>query len=788
MTSSPATDRISEITAVAAQTLRVRGIVQGVGFRPTVWQLATRLGLTGSVLNDGEGVLVCVQGQPDSLTQFNDKLRSQCPPLATIENIEISEVAVDPALRDFRIVNSHHASNDTGVSPDAAICAECRNDIRDSGNRRFAYAFTNCTNCGPRLSIMDAIPYDRKNTSMEAFAQCTECLAQYSDPTDRRFHAQPNACPVCGPACWIENSSGIIHSRDVITDIAENIKQGKIVAIKGVGGFHLACDAGNAHAIATLRERKRRPDKALALMAKDVAQIRRYCKLEPCEKSALESSAAPIVLLEKRNLAILPNNIAPGLTHLGFMLPYSPLHVLLMDALDNPLVLTSGNVSDEPQCTGNSQAISRLSDIADLFLQHDRDILNRIDDSVLRKMDGEMRVLRRARGYAPAPLKLPDGFSQPQHILALGAELKNTFCIVRSGHAVLSQHMGDLQNAGTFADFEHNLKLYQTLFEFSPNVIAVDSHPDYLSSKLGRKLADERNLPVEEIRHHHAHVAACLAENQWPLEAGKVIGLALDGLGFGENGELWGGEILIADYRDYQRVACLAPVPMPGGVQAIRQPWRNTFAHLRRLDEWPQFASQNAHLPLLQMLGAKPLATLDAMIERKTNSPGTSSCGRLFDAVAGALGICTDRISFEGQAAITLEAMTDSALTSKVSAYPFEITGHSQKMIEPAPMWRALLDDLSNGVTPRIIAARFHKGLADILATLIGVVAIDNNINHVALSGGVFQNRILLELVSKNLRAKNLKVMQHRTVPANDGGIALGQAVIAAARLIPSRP
>ncbi len=768
----------------AAITIRIRGIVQGVGFRPTVWQIASRLNLAGYVYNDGDGVLVALQGKPDKLRRFESEIHLYCPPLAKIEEIEIFEAEVDPGISGFSIHESHHDSNNTGVSPDAAMCQACLDDITDPNNRRFGYAFTNCTHCGPRLSIIKAIPYDRRNTSMAEFAQCHRCSKEYQDPNNRRFHAQPNACPQCGPELWLHSRRGGSSSGSFIHDAALQIRQGKILAIKGIGGFHLACDAGNPEAVSRLRQRKHRPHKALAMMGRSIDQIKQYCRLNDAEELALGSAAAPIVILESKNTALLPPQIAPGLRHWGFMLPYSPLHALLMEMLENPIVLTSGNRSHQPQCIGNDQALQNLAHIADDFLLHNREIINRVDDSVVRLMDGQIRVLRRARGYAPTPLQLPAGFEQCDGLLALGAEMKNTFCLLKSGRAILSQHMGDLENAGTWQDYNDNLDLYHRLYEHKVQQIAVDYHPEYLSTKLGRERAAENHLQIEEIQHHHAHLAACLADNRQALLAEKVIGITLDGLGFGTDGGIWGGELFLVDYRSCERLACLTPVAMPGGVQAIKQPWRNTYAHLQRFSDWHGFAKANPQLGIVRFLNSKPLKTLDAMIKGQLNSPLSSSCGRLFDAVAGILGVCSEDISYEGQAAMELEALITPELIHTVEAYPFRLKGDKPVLIDPSPMWASVLDDIAAMDPASVIAARFHKGLAEILVKVSTQFASMHKVTAVALSGGVFQNRILFELVSDGLRLNGLSALQHLNIPANDGGIALGQGLVAAARNI----
>ena len=766
------------------QRLRVRGLVQGVGFRPTVWRVANELQLSGDVCNDGSGVLINLIGSADQLARFSSELQAQCPPLARIDSIE--EIDADPNLAyvGFHIVESQQTDVHTGVVADAATCPECLQDTLDRGNRRYLYPFTNCTHCGPRFSIVRAIPYDRANTSMQEFELCEDCAAEYGEPSDRRFHAQPNACPLCGPHVWLSDAQGaMIGCADPVAEAAARLEAGQIVAIKGIGGMHLACDARNAEALNKLRERKHRPHKPLALMASDVAEVRNYCQVSDAEAEALNSPAAPIVVLPMRAPGLLPDAVAPGQKQLGFMLPYSPLHHLLMRRLGGPIVLTSGNLSEEPQCTENEDALKRLNQIADCQLLHNRPIVNRIDDSVVRFDLGEQRMLRRARGYAPAQLALPPGFEQADGLLALGGELKNTFCLIKDGQAILSQHMGDLEDARTFEDYQHNLELYKSLYAFEPETLVIDEHPEYVSAKLGRDWATQQDLLLEPTQHHHAHIASCLGDNGVDIDHAKVIGIALDGLGMGDDGSLWGGEILHADYRGYIRLARLKPVALPGGAQAMREPWRNTYAHLQAAGLWDELAGSQAPLALVQQLQDQPLQTLDIMLERGLNCPPCSSAGRLFDAVAAALELTPARCSYEGQAAMSLEALVDAAQLAEASAYPFALSEQDDLLqLEPTPMWQALLADLADGTDKALIAARFHKGLAQALVDLAAQLAQQYASDTVALSGGVLQNRTLLGLLHDGLSERGLNVLSHRSVPANDGGLSLGQALIAAAR------
>ena len=777
--------------------MRVRGLVQGVGFRPTVWRLARECGLSGEVRNDAEGVLIQLWGEPDERERFVTRLENEAPPLSRIDTLERASLDQPAPDGKFRIAASQSGAVQTGVVPDAATCANCLADVLDGAERHQGYAFTNCTHCGPRLSIVRQIPYDRASTSMANFIMCAACREEYEDPANRRFHAQPVACQDCGPRLWLEQT-GCVQVDDAADSLAGDaiqatcqlLRRGHIVAIKGIGGFHLACDASNAEVVDRLRQRKRRRDKPFALMARDDAMIRRYCGLNAAEEALLRSSAAPIVLLRADGPERLSEGVAPGQCCYGVMLPYSPLHHLLMAGLDAPIVLTSGNRSEEPQCIDNQQARDRVADIADAFLLHDREIVNRLDDSVVRMIAGVPALLRRARGYAPAPLRLPAGFGTAPKILAFGGELKNTFCLLRDGAAILSQHLGDLENAAANAGFRDTLDLYLHLFEHHPQVIAIDLHPEYLPSKFGREWAQAHDLSLMAIQHHHAHIAACLADNGVQIDTAPVLGIALDGNGYGDDGTLWGGEFLLADYRGYRRLAAFAGVPMPGGAQAIRQPWRMAYAHLRRACDWPRLQAEYAELPFFRALADKPWRTLDGMIESGFNSPMTSSCGRLFDAVAATIGL-RQETSYEGQAAIELEAAIDLAALSDGRGYPFDISDVAGLLrLQPTPMWQALLRDLREGIPVGVISARFHSGLAAGLADMVGHLTRlhgDAWSGRVALSGGVFQNAVLTEELIQRLEAKGLDVLRHARVPANDGGLSLGQAVIAAARAIDAR-
>ncbi len=766
----------------AAETIRITGTVQGVGFRPWVWRLAQECSLTGEVWNDAEGVMIRVWGRGLDRDRLVERLMAEPPPLARIESLVRSELDAGSMPQGFCILPSQSGEVRTGVTADAATCSDCLAEVMDPANRRYRYPFTNCTHCGPRLSIIRGIPYDRCNTSMAAFDLCERCRSEYEDPADRRFHAQPNACPECGPQVWLEDNQGQRLSADADVDVIETaarrIRAGAIVVIKGIGGFHLACDAGNAAAVERLRQRKQRDHKALALMARDVEMVRAYAQVDDRAAGLLQDQAAPILVLVAEGAPLAPD-IAPGQNSLGFMLPYTPLHHLLMQGMARPLVFTSGNRSDEPQAIDNAEAHGRLDGIADLFLLHDRDILNRIDDSVIRIMDDQPRFLRRARGYAPQPILLPEGFPRDRRILALGGELKNSFCLIQQGRAILSQHMGDLEDVATYGDYRHHLALYQQLYDFSPDLIVVDRHPDYLSSQLGQILADETGIPLLAVQHHHAHIAACMVEHGLGPADGKVLGVALDGLGFGEDGTFWGGEFLAVGYAGFQRLAWFQPLPMLGGAKAIMEPWRNTLVHLRAALGWDRLEAEFSQLDIVRYLNTKPLGILQAMAEQGLNSPKASSAGRLFDAVAAALGLCRDRAGYEGQAAIELEALAAAHFDHEAAAaYGFE---ERSGCLCWQPFWSALMQDLKEGVAPGIIAARFHQGLAQAVVETAVRLCQQEGLTRVALSGGVFQNRLLLERTANLLRARSLTVLIPQQVPMNDGGLSLGQAAVALA-------
>jgi len=776
--------------AVSTEKIIVSGIVQGVGFRPTVWRIAQTLQLQGDVSNTGDGVVIHVKGSQQKINQFVQRIISYKPPLARIDNIERSDlISTYSFFESFTILASTKTSINTGVMADAATCKACFTEIFDTNNHRFQYPFTNCTHCGPRLSIIRNIPYDREQTSMANFLLCERCNDEYTTESNRRFHAQPNACINCGPQCSLVDKFGNkIAIENAISDVAQYLLAGKIIAIKGIGGFHLAALASNQQAVSTLRQRKCRPSKPFALMAKDSCMVEKYCLLLKNEKALLESPAAPIILLlkkkqQKKENKKLANNIAADQNTLGFMLPNSPLHHLLLNSIDEPIILTSANISHEPPCISNDTALDKLKDIADFFLLHNRDIENRVDDSVIRFINGAPQFLRRARGYAPQSIVLSSEFNEAPQILALGADIKNTFCLLKNGQAIISQHMGDLENYATYCDFRHNLTLYQRLFQHQPEHIAVDAHPEYSANKTGSEIALNQAVPLHTIQHHHAHIASCLAENNYRLNDKAVLGIVLDGLGYGEDKTLWGGEFLHANYEKSNRLAFFKPVALIGGTVAIKQPWRNLYAQLSTCLGWKWVKKHYNQTTLVNLLAEKPLKTLDAMLDKNINCPLTSSVGRLFDAVAAAVGLCFEHIEYEGQAAIALENKITKKAWKKAhfNFYPFSV---SQGIVDSSPMWKALLKDISNAVSTADISAKFHKGLSLIIQDQTDELTKKHTIETVVLSGGVFQNKTLFEDVYNGLTTSGLCVLSHRHVSANDGGISLGQAVIVAARLI----
>lgn len=739
--------------------------MQGVGFRPFIYALAARLGLGGYVANDQRGVIIEVEGTAQAVAELTSRLQSDAPILASVERLSTTQIAAR-GESEFRVANSRpEGLSHTLIAPDTATCADCLREIFDPSDRRYRYPFTNCTNCGPRFTIIRDTPYDRPFTTMAGFAMCALCAREYHTPADRRFHAQPISCPDCGPRLRLIDRRGKELVGDPLDTTARLLTDGHIVAVKGLGGYHLAAAAANEAAVSALRSRKHREDKPFAVMAPDIGSARRLAIIDEAEERVLGGARRPIVLVHRRPHALLATAVAPANRFVGLMLPYTPLHHLLCEALGEPIVLTSGNVSDEPIAYRDDDAVERLGAIADFFLTHDRPIHIRTDDSVVHVFREREMPIRRSRGYAPAPLKLPMSARRP--ILSCGAELKNTFCLARERSAFVSHHIGDLENYRSLRAFTEGIEHFRRLFEISPQLVVHDLHPEYLSTKYALEL---RGVELMAVQHHHAHIAACLADN---AEHGPVIGVAFDGLGYGADSTMWGGEFLIADLRGFERVAYFEPLPMPGGAAAIRQPWRMALAYLDQLygDEPP------SGLDVVQRNRGRWSAVAAAMRAR-VNSPLTSSAGRLFDAAAAITGN-RDQVNYEGQAAVEFEQMAD--LTER-GAYRAGIARSDAIRISGADLVRALVDDIRARTPREIVAARFHNGMAQVISTVCDIIRGEHGLSTVALSGGVFQNALLLDRVSRGLQMNGFRVLTHSCVPANDGGIALGQAAIAAAR------
>ncbi|MEV0053251.1 carbamoyltransferase HypF [Saccharopolyspora shandongensis] len=741
--------------------VRVEGIVQGVGFRPFVYSLATGLGLAGHVGNDVHGVFVEVEGSASDIRRFLDRLREQAPPLAVVARISVADVAA-VAETGFRVVDSDSTGSRAAlVSSDSATCADCLGEITDPDDRRSAYPFTNCTNCGPRFTIVRDVPYDRPNTTMAGFALCSRCEAEYRDPANRRFHAQPVCCPDCGPRLRLTDSGGVALRGEPLAEAVASLARGEVLAVKGLGGYHLAVDATNSDAAATLRKRKHREDKPFAVMVASVEQARSLCAIDDAEQAALTSRRRPIVLLDRLPGAPVAPSVAPGNHRLGLMLPYTPLHHLLLRRFPRPIVLTSGNVSDEPIAYRDDDALARLGDIADAFLTHDRPIHIRTDDSVVRVVGGRTMPIRRSRGHVPEPVTLPWPFPQP--VLACGAELKNTFAVAKDEHVFVSHHIGDLENYETLRSFTGGIEHFRRLFDVEPRVVAHDLHPEYLSTKYAAELD---GIELIGVQHHHAHIASCLADNG---ESGPVLGVAFDGTGYGSDGSIWGGEFLVADLTGFRRQGHLEPVPLPGGTTAIKQPWRTAVAYLA------ESGNLSPDLDVLQRNAN--WAEVAALSRWDRHAPPTSSAGRLFDAVAAILGV-RDLINYEGQAAIELEQLAD---TTESGEYPVSVSDGPVLRVRGADLVRSVVADLRAATPLPVIAARFHNGLAAAVVNVCGRLRDSTGIGTVALSGGVFQNVLLLQRVTMLLDRNGFRTLLHSQVPPNDGGISLGQAAVAGA-------
>ena len=740
--------------ATTRKQVRLRGIVQGIGFRPFVYQLARRFQLGGHVRNTADGVLLEVEGAPRTIERFLWCVAEEPPPFAHIEETVVTDLEPTGETTFALCRSLDDTAEFTLVSPDLATCEDCQREFSDPRDRRYGYPFTNCTNCGPRYTIIREVPYDRPATTMAAFRMCPTCQAEYDDPADRRFHAQPNACPRCGPSLTLE----LPAAQRLLAD-------GRVLAIKGLGGFQLACDAENDAAVRELRRRKRRSDKPFALMAAGVAAIEEFCVVSDTDRQALESPQRPIVILPRRPEARISLAVAPDNPTLGVMLPYTPLHHLLFaGAPFRALVMTSGNLSDEPIVIRNENARLRLAVMADAFLAHNREIHMRADDSVVRTFEGKARLVRRARGYAPLPIDLG---APTAEVLASGGELKNTFCLTKGRYALLSQHIGDLENLETLEFFRETLEQMKRLFRADPHILAHDLHPNYLSTKFALELDGFEKIGVQ---HHHAHIAACMAENRL---RGKVIGVAFDGTGYGTDGRIWGGEFLVADLAGFERRAHFRYVPLPGGDHAIREPWRVALSYL--MDTFGEQFTDSS-LPVLRAIPALRLDVVRKMILRGVNTIETSSCGRLFDAVASLIGL-RHEVTFEGQAAIQLEAI---AAPDVASQYPFDLERAGPWHIDMRPAIQAIVADVRRSDPPAAISAKFHNTIVAVIVEVCRRLREEESLTRICLSGGTFQNMYLLRHAIAALRGCGFEVFLHAAVPPNDGGLALGQAAIAA--------
>ncbi len=783
--------------------IEVSGIVQGVGFRPYIYRLATSRHLGGTIRNTSAGVTIEIQGPVESVQDFIERLPVEAPPLARITGITVLEVPcvvlAEGSDDEFRIVHSHEGEEvRTLISPDVAICADCLREMFNPQDRRFRYPFINCTNCGPRFTIIRDIPYDRPSTSMAKFPMCAACLAEYENPLDRRFHAQPNACWECGPRVELwDNAGSKIPCGDPVVEAASALLAGQVVAVKGLGGFHLAVDATNPAAVELLRQRKRRVEKPFAVMVPDVQAAERICELDDAGRAALLSIQRPIVLLKKAPLKktlppaktarMIPEAVAPFNRYLGVFLPYTPLHYLLLaQGRFDALVMTSGNLSEEPIAIDNHEAVKRLNGLADYFIVHNRDILLRCDDSVVRVAGGVTRQLRRSRGFVPVPVFLQDDVPS---VLAVGGELKNTICLTKGRNAFLSQHVGDLENVESYSFFHEAIEHLGRILEIRPEIIAYDLHPDYFSTKWALQQNEVEGIRVAGVQHHHAHIASCMAENHLD---GRVIGFALDGTGYGADGKIWGGEVLVASHESFERAAHFEYVPLPGGAAAIREPWRMAVSYLAH-----HFGREflKLDIPFLRELDGKKTDFLLRMMEQGVNSPLTSSCGRLFDAMAALIGIRRE-VNYEAQAAIELEmAMGSPEVGSSEieslevrsigddTAYPLTLVPDGENwIIGTRLLFEALVDDLRRNAPVAKMSRRFHNGLVAGFVELAMLLRNKTTLNRVCLSGGTFHNVYLAQRLEARLSEAGFEVFTQKEVPSGDGGLSLGQALVAAAR------
>lgn len=754
---------------VVRRRIELAGVVQGVGFRPFVYKLASTWGIKGYVLNSGEGVVIDAEGKRGNLEQFLRELKDNPPPLSNITHYHQIEM-LPAGYTVFEIIDSIAGNKkEVLVPPDVAVCAECAREIFNPADRHYCYPFTNCTNCGPRFTIIREVPYDRPKTSMSSFQMCSLCESEYHNPGDRRFHAQPIACSACGPQVEIVDASGktVTGGESWLNVCWDMIKSGKIIALKSLGGFHLVCDAKNKEALKTLRKKKRRPAKPFAIMCRNLEAVRNYCLVEEKEAAVLTSVQAPIVILKKREPCALPEELSPGLKTLGVMLPYTPLHLLLFSGPFDVLVMTSGNHSGLPLVKNNSVALTELGGIADCFVFHNREIINRCDDSVVQVIDSEIFFFRRSRGYVPYPVPIHRKNTNLV-ILGIGGEMKNSFCLLKGEQAFISQHIGEIDSIEGEQNLKECLDGFQRLLGIKPEVVACDAHPFYLSSELAFRIPARAHIRVQ---HHHAHLASCLAENGISDE--EVIGVILDGTGYGLDGTLWGFEILIGGYRRFRRLCHLAYVPLPGGDAAIRQPWRSAVSYLLTFlgDEGKKAAS----VVFRGVVNSKDIDIIGNMIGSSFNSPLSSSCGRLFDAVSALLGICLEN-TYEGQAAIELGEMVSEDNSPNISLYHYEI---KDNVIMPGEIIRGVVKDILDGLPARVISTKFHHTLAVVIVDAVSRIGGATRIKKVALSGGTWNNRYLFRTVKNMLSNRGFEVLYHRQVPAGDGGISLGQAVIA---------
>jgi len=786
----PTSSAIPEkMTQPAALRILINGIVQGVGFRPFIYRIAREHSLNGWVKNTSSGVEINVVGLAKDLDRFVNSIKKTAPPLARIDSLDFESIPAEDH-DTFQILGSQIVEGGfQPISPDVSICDDCLAELFSPSDHRYRYPFINCTNCGPRFTIIKDIPYDRPLTTMAGFRLCPACEEEYQDPLNRRFHAQPVACPKCGPYIWLESADGSIEPSSIKGERAllvcqRELSSGKIVAVKGLGGFHLACDGENRSAVQRLRKRKDRPDKPLAVMMPDLETIREHCQVSKEEEELLLSPKRPILLLKKRTSSKLPLEIAPGQNRIGVMLPYTPLHYLLFSEEESfpvspykVLVMTSANFSGNPILTDNQQVKIMLGSIADFFLFHNRDIHIHCDDSVvcaLSKTSPAKNVvipIRRSRGYAPEPIGSP---LVSGSVLGVGAELKNTFCLTKGKYAFLGQHIGDLKNLETLQSFQESIQHFQSLFRVNPELIVYDFHPDYLSTRYAQERAADEGLPTLKTQHHHAHIAACLADNNYQQDQ-PVIGLAFDGVGIGDDGAVWGGEILIADYLEYNRIGHLDYFLLPGGDKAVQEPWRIALALLDKCGiPWKEALPPVAFAETLKDLlpGIEQTGVLKKQLESGVNAPLTSSMGRLFDGVASLLGIC-HQISYEGQAAIELEALADPQTET---SYPVEFK--DGLVFQSGHLIHAILNDHLSGIDPGIISARFHNTLVDMVLHAALSIRETHQLKTTALSGGVWQNQTLLEKSINKLHSAGFQVLLHHQVPTNDGGISLGQAAI----------